>query len=300
MHKYKLYSFLLGVTLVFASCIHDSNSDCPEDVRLALVFEYFADGNNNVVSNYIQSSDIFIYDAQGVLHKTVVANRLELEDTKDIYLKPGAYTFVLWGNYGINSATDNTKSLDKALITTPAYLLNEMPATNDRLYFARKEIEVLPGKAPLSEWRQDDNIEFKNAHIGVKVLVRGFDASEEELLVTNLSAYNNFSATIENAKLITYQPKQTPNTIIAPLTGQFYEFNTFRFLNDNSIAFRLIDPQTKSDLVDPILLKDILAQQSLSVEDTQEVTLFLEITFDNSNVSISIKSWDDIETIPSN
>ena len=99
MHKYKLYSFLLGVALVFASCIHDSNSDCPEDVRLALAFEYFADGNNNVVSNYIQSSDIFIYDAQGVLHKTVVANRLELEDTKDIYLKPGAYTFVLWHKF---------------------------------------------------------------------------------------------------------------------------------------------------------------------------------------------------------
>lgn len=298
MQSFKLYSLLLGVALTLFSCIGDSAPDGPRDVKVALGFEYFTDGPMNRVDYFVHSTHIFIYDVSGKLHKKVMAYGKELKDSKTIYLKPGEYTFVAWGNVGAESIIQNEANLEDALIAAEAFVKKEDPTSIDRLYFARKDVEVVPCDPTEVDVFQNEVLEFESAHIELKVLVRGVESTEEELIIENLIPSMNFNNAYTGSELISFKPKQELNTVVWPETGQFYEFNTFRFGRDNSIILNLIDPSTKENLVDPISLKKILDSEDFSLDSKQDITLFIEIVIDNSNISITIKAWNKIETTP--
>lgn len=300
MQSLKLYSLLLGVALTLFSCIDDSTPASPRDVKVALGFEYFTDGPINRVNYFVHSTNIFIYDAAGQLHKKVMAYGNELKNSKTIYLKPGEYTFVAWGNVGAETTIQNETNLEGALIAAEAFVKKEDPTSIDRLYFARKDVDVVPCDPAKDDAQQDEVLEFESAHIQLKVLVRGVEATGEELIVENLIPAKSFNNSYSGSELISFKPTQNLNTVVWPLTGQLYELNTFRFSRDNSVILNLIDPLTKVNLVDPISLKEILDSQNFSLESKQDITLFIEIMIDNSKVSVTIQAWNKIETTPSN
>lgn len=296
----KSYLLLFVVLSSIYSCIDERNSTCPKETQIELSFEYLANGSKNVIGKYIQFADLLIYNDEGVLHKRLMLTRMELLSLKHLSLAPGNYTFVVWGNDGAESALLEDELLTTAQITTPAYHQGKIPQTNDPLYFSRKEIVVKPSSVLLSDSSLKETMQFTSANIGFKILVRGIALEDLELSITNLAPSNNFEMEYPLTALVTYMPQQKQNTVVWPLNGQFYELNTFRFTIDNTIEINLQDPKTKEELIDPIVLRKILENQEISINETQELILFIEIIVKQTGVTVSVQSWNDIETVPSN
>lgn len=296
----KSYLLLFVVLSSFYSCIDESNSSCPTETQIELSFEYLADSSKNVIGKYIQFADLLIYNDEGILCKRLMLSRMELQSSKKLSLSPGNYTFVVWGNDGSESTLLKDELLTTAQITTPAYNQGKTPQTNDPLYFSRKEIVVDPESLSSSNSVLKENMQFTSAHIGFKILVRGIALEDEELSITNLPPSNNFGMEYTSTSLVAYKPQQKENTVVWPLNGQFYELNTFRFSMDNILEVRLQDSKTNENLIDPIVLNKVLENQDISIEETQELILFIEIIVKQTGVTVSVQSWNDVETVPSN
>ena len=88
----------LAVVVLAAGCIKEDLDDC---WNVSLYFQYLADGDKDVLSQYVEKVDLYVYNEADELVAKESYNQDELinfQATPHFRLEPGRYRVVVVGN----------------------------------------------------------------------------------------------------------------------------------------------------------------------------------------------------------
>ena len=106
----------LAVVVLAAGCIKEDLDDC---WNVSLYFQYLADGDKDVLSQYVEKVDLYVYNEADELVAKESYNQDELinfQATPHFRLEPGRYRVVVVGNAHDRTAVVNEESGDYARI----------------------------------------------------------------------------------------------------------------------------------------------------------------------------------------
>lgn len=288
----KLNTFILiclGVLLTNCD-IKDSLKDCVYTSNINLSFEYFADESSNVVEKHLNSAKLYIYADNGLLYNIVGITQNELTSHKSLDLPIGKYSLVCWGNQGTYSEISNENDIDLARLSPDGYSKGRI-TTNDNLYFGKKNISIT---APNSTVRE--TLKFESANIQFIVNAHNFGSKDLSVTIENLMPQYNFNMEPTKGYEATYNP------VMSNENSKMKTFlaHSLRFKNNNNIKVKLYDSNNMATPLKAIVLKELLEQENISVENKQEVTLYINFKNTTNGIIVSISDWDEEDIILGN
>ncbi len=284
------YKLIFTACLFFVlntACTRHGKGQC--DVQLMLYFEYFADGDENVFQQHIQSLEFLIYNQEGVLlSKQAVTPAAIQRQQVQLALPPGEYRLVAWANRSEQSQYVALDEFATGRIQPSNYGTSALIKASDRLYYAQQELDVQLGETnsyPLT---------FESAHFNFNISVNGLE-QEPSIQVQNIPAQYDMNKQLIPEAHATYHPEIDYHP---EKESYFYAFSVFRFRDDSPITFILQNSELSKPLV--FRLDELLASQDppLSIEDKQEVVIPIEIDYDELQVNINIPDWDKEPSTP--
>ena len=280
---------------LLSSCVYEDLSKCPEP---RLRFVYNADGSDNVLPNYIQDGYLYLYDESGAVRYTQRLTRRDLaEGIKLPVLTLDPYRVVVWGNVTDRSQIANSDQLAKADITAQPDDKGIYRGT-DSLYRAEAKLDLC--EEPQAEY----TVPFSSAHIGLDVVVKGYDAFHPgagEPRIEILSGGTHYTFVEHPAGI----PLPDAYKTFVPYLGHserddMYRarFDLFRFTDAQTPVLRLVDSKSGKEMV-KINISDYLKSHNLSFDKLHEANLPLLITF-TAPLKITIKPfvWGSINIKP--
>lgn len=168
---------LLAVVVLTGSCINDDFDDCK---NVTIYFEYKADGDTDVLTEYISKMDLYVFDERGQLRGVGTYNQDELNKkaTPSFRLTPGKYNVVAVGNmYDKTEVVNLTENdFDNIFIQHPSWGdKSGFVNGHDANYMGQKYIEVTT-----YEVHQYETVELFSSHVDVDIELTGFPAPEIE------------------------------------------------------------------------------------------------------------------------
>lgn len=280
---------------LLSSCVYEDLSKCPEP---RLRFVYNADGSDNVLPNYIQDGYLYLYDESGAVRYTQRLTRRDLaEGIKLPVLTLDPYRVVVWGNVTDRSQIANSDQLAKADITAQPDDKGIYRGT-DSLYRAEAKLDLC--EEPQAEY----TVPFSSAHIGLDVVVKGYDAFHPgagEPRIEILSGGTHYTFVEHPAGI----PLPDAYKTFVPYLGHserddMYRarFDLFRFTDAQAPVLRLIDSKSGKEMA-KINITDYLKSHNISFDKLHEANLPLLITF-TAPLKITIKPfvWGSINIKP--
>lgn len=284
MHK-PLYILLFATfSLLFTGCIKDNLDDCPASIFL--MFNYQADGEDNVIDTYIHSGQLFVYDQSTKLVDVLPVSASQLKNGLSLNLPFGEYTIVCWGNAETQTEITHEEELQTARLNAPGYYQNTQIFTNDALYHGTLDLSV--AQTTRDHVRITETLDFNAAHINLEVYVRY--KTEPTIQVHHLMPQYDF-------KMGNTQPFETDYTptvsYIEKRKAYAALLNVLRFDNDNPITVEVDLPGGLLTSPVSIHLKEFMEEQTpaLTVEGRQEVTISVLIEFTDLGVTCKIPEW---------
>ncbi len=301
--KKHILLFLLLIPCILTGCIKDNMDDCHRSYTL--LFRYTGDGTTDIFRQKVTKVDLYVYNAETKqLVETHTVDRAALKQLQGITLNnltPGNYEVICWGNAGGHSSVDKTENKEAGSIASPGYYEGTSIATNDELYHAIKSFTISRAWEDVKE-----TCDFTCAHINMKVRMEGFedavlplsrgasDACPVGLRMTSLAGCCYFNGE-PSETLATY----IPATIRSAGSETAYEagFCTLRFQDENDIELQLTNSATGEPFY-TLSMEQYLADNNLSVEDKQEVELYILIRFEGRGVGITVKPFEEEDIHP--
>ena len=160
---------LLSVVVLAAGCIKEDLDDC---WNVSLYFQYLADGNKDVLSQYVEKVDLYVYDEEDALVAEESYNQDELinfQATPHFRLMPGRYRVVVVGNAYDRTAVVNKESgdYDRIYIQHPNWGTDEVVEGHDHNYIGDAYFEIGADKLVR------DTVTMESAHVNVEVEIKG-------------------------------------------------------------------------------------------------------------------------------
>ena len=161
----------LLLTVSVTSCVYDDKAaDCD---NVILRFIYYADGEENVIQDYLYGIDVYIFDGKGKLVAKAHLTEQEIRagTPLELDLPDGTYHAVAFGNDFDNTSLENILTpvdLERVSMYNP----NSEKQTNDRNYFGKHTFEVTSSEEyfrPVVE----ETVEMKSAHTELRIGVKG-------------------------------------------------------------------------------------------------------------------------------
>ena len=161
----------LLLTVSVTSCVYDDKAaDCD---NVILRFIYYADGEENVIQDYLYGIDVYIFDGKGKLVAKAHLTEQEIRagTPLELDLPDGTYHAVAFGNDFDNTSLENILTpvdLERISMYNP----NSEKQTNDRNYFGKHTFEVTSSEEyfrPVVE----ETVEMKSAHTELRIGVKG-------------------------------------------------------------------------------------------------------------------------------
>lgn len=277
--------FGLLLTILLPGCIKEDMEDC----AAYLYFSYLGDFNKEIFPQKIGKVNLYVYDQNENLVKTITLNKSDLDKSQGtmLNLPGGDYHIVCWGNaYGETQINDNS-SLNTGIVAAPAYFTKETIVSNDSIYIGSKDIHIA-GNANTS-----DTVYFSSSHIKMLVRLIGLDGTTSpiEIQMGNLSPTVDFRKNFSTDKAIYY-----PTAVYNENTENYdARFNVLRFNDDNDVYINLIDKET-NETIYALKLKDFMLENHISVNGINEA--FIGISFRFNGFNVTVKPWDEEEIIP--
>lgn len=296
MRKVYLYMlFTLAVAMPWLNgCIREDRDDCKG--RVMLRFRYVGDGTTDIFPDKIEKVTVYVYSADnGALVGVSEYDKTALTKYQgaDIYLFPGRYEVVCWGNI-----LENSRAREGDRVAAPEHFTQDDIATNDRLYYGSLEVEV-----PETLAETDCFCDFVSSHVKMQVRLEGFVGSvapgtgvggtpDFHLAMTNLASYVDFDNVPAADEPVTYYPEltvdpQDPSSYIAA-------FNTLRFNDDNDIMLQ-VHSGTRAVLHE-FGLADFLDQHQIGVEGYHEAMVSIRIRANATGVVV--EDWESVDVTP--
>jgi hypothetical protein len=290
---------LLGAAFcLLTGCIREDRSDCSCDVFLD--FLYTGDGQTDIFPDKIDKVNMYVYSAAD----RSLAGEYELDKAAltehqgiHLYLRPGNYRIVCWGN-----AADRThihKVYDEAKVAEPVWFKSDEFFTgNDELYFSELEISV-----PETLRDVEETCNFECSHIDMYVQLKGFkgaigpDGQKADIVVahTGLPAYTDFfNVPAQNEKC-----EVIPEIHDDPDNEDSYilKYHVLRFSEQEETAIDIRDLEGNSILDDgPISVTDFISNYGVEIDDVQEASVAIKLTL--GPVGVEVADWNIVDVKP--
>lgn len=290
---------LLGTAFcLLTGCIREDRSDCSCDVFLD--FLYTGDGQTDIFPDKIDKVNMYVYSAAD----RSLAGEYELDKAAltehqgiHLYLRPGNYRIVCWGN-----AADRThihKVYDEAKVAEPVWFKSDEFFTgNDELYFSELEISV-----PETLRDVEGTCNFECSHIDMYVQLKGFkgaigpDGQEADIVVahTGLPAYTDFfnvPAQDERCEVIPEIQDDPDND-----DSYILKYHVLRFSEQEETAIDIRDLEGNSILDEgPISVTDFIRNYGVVIDDVQEASVAIKLTL--GPVGVEVADWNIVDVKP--
>lgn len=304
----------LLVLVLPSSCIKEDVDDCD---NVTIYFQYLADGDTDVLYQYMKKIDLYVFDEGG--HIMGVGHYNE-DDLKTFSVKPSfkltpgqKYKVVAVGNAYERTEVVNltTRSrFDEIYLQHPSWGSEEEVDGHDHNYIGQKEFFIPNGEFIVYR----DTVTLHSAHVNVEVEINGLPAPENgragedmpyKLMFEQSNAQTDFEGNVNAAD----EAKGTcyPNLIYD------YERNCYR--TDDLCLFRMNNPegdihesycghelvlvntQTGKEIIRGDVYNYIKAHEDDFDLTLEEATLPISINFTETTVEIKLPQWyvEDIE-----
>lgn len=290
---------LLGAAFcLLTGCIREDRSDCSCDVFLD--FLYTGDGQTDIFPDKIDKVNMYVYSAAD----RSLAGEYELDKAAltehqgiHLYLRPGNYRIVCWGN-----AADRThihKVYDEAKVAEPVWFKSDEFFTgNDELYFSELEISV-----PETLRDVEETCNFECSHIDMYVQLKGFkgaigpDGQKADIVVahTGLPAYTDFfNVPAQNEKC-----EVIPEIHDDPDNEDSYilKYHVLRFSEQEETAIDIRDLEGNSILDEgPISVTDFIRNYGVEIDGVQEASVAIKLTL--GPIGVEVADWNIVDVKP--
>ena len=287
---------LLGTAFcLLTGCIREDRSDCSCDVFLD--FLYTGDGQTDIFPDKIDKVNMYVYSAAD----RSLAGEYELDKAAlteyqgiHLYLRPGNYRIVCWGN-----AADRThihKVYDEAKVAEPVWFKSDEFFTgNDELYFSELEISV-----PETLRDVEGTCNFECSHIDMYVHLKGFkgaigpDGQKADITVahTGVPAYTDFFNVPAAEKC-----EVMPEIMDDPEDEDSYimQYNVLRFTEDEATSLILTNSADGNEIY-TVSIPDFIDRYEVEVDGKQEAAVAIQITL--GPVGVEVVEWNIEDVFP--
>ncbi len=282
----------IGCVCLLTSCIKGDSGDCPESYPRELRFIYYGNGNTDVFPSHINSVDLYVFDEQGayINNYTYTQGQLNALQGANLTLPQGNYTIVCWGNVtGLSTITNDNNLLDTYHLYSTPYLNREHVTDFDSLYYGKHTLAVSGGT------NARDTVYFQSSHINMEVYVQGLRTAQTRaegdpngwFAVRSVFAGYDFDMEVTEDLTDVYPD------LVDDTTGEWVmsRFRLFRFRNRNDIVLDFYNGE--GELVYVLPLQDFLATHQINVEGVNEITVPIRVSFEGTNVHVSVAEWDE-------
>lgn len=293
---------LLAVAGLSQSCIKDDLEDCE---HVSLYFRYLADSTKNVLPDYMDRVDLYVYDEHNNLVQTRTYEKSELKNcaTPKFRLAPGRYHVMAVGNQEdrtrlVNYSGGDFKSM---YLTHPS--LTSRAATEiegfDSNYLGHKDI-VVPENVNFR-----DTVEFHCAHTDVDVTIRDLHDEGEESLYEKFN--KGYSLVFEGAYSQTSVLNEVGEQQVTVVPRLMYDgprleyttvdLNLYRFGKHSPLVMSIVNNNTGEVLIRETMDHFIARfPRVITYLNREEARLPIVITFGHGKVNIEPPHWtvDDI------
>lgn len=307
MKYFQRIMFILLVSVLTSSCIKDDFDDCD---NVTIYFQYLADGDKDVLYQYMSKVDLYVFDSNGHILGVGSYNQDELtkfEAVPSFKLRPGQrYKVVAVGNpYDHTEVVNYATETDFANIylQDPAWSDPNVPVTNhDYNYLGEKEF-VMPDQEGVM---YRDTVTLYSSHVKVDVEIHGLpapDASRQDAGIPYQLSFENSNAQTSFENEVNLSEK---GTIYPEL---IYDNENQCYRTQNLALFRMDDTtgELNSDYCEHILvlsdkstgrelargsLYNYLMRNADVIDVTkQEAFLPISLEFKNLDVTIKVPDW---------
>lgn len=297
---------MLAATALTSGCIKESLDDCD---NVTIYFRYLADGNEDVLSQYMSKVDLYVFDESG--HILGSGNYTEsqlkkFEAVPSFRLTAGKrYKVVAVGNaYDATRVVNlHATDFDNIFLQHPNWGNGDEVTAHDHNYLGQHEF-IMPERDGVM---YRDTVTLYSAHIDVDIRVTGLNAPssgrntrQAEEIPYVLSIENSNAQTTFNNEI----NEDEKGTIYPDL---YYDAENRCFRTDNLALFRMDSGGTLDENLcghEVVLrdragtemyrhaLYDYITDNNLEDDVTkQEAFLPLEIQFSSMSVSIKVPDW---------
>ena len=276
-------SFLMVILL--ASCVKEDFDDCVINTT-RLNFKYFADGDQNVISDYVEGVTLLVFD--GTTGELIEERKLQgISNAEDYFiefknLQPGEYSFIAWGNISNQTMLSEGSNISSTYVSTySSDPQNPTLRSSDRLYYTRKDVEI----KSISKSSYDLN--FRSAFIGFEVSVKGLGKVPKlhiDKLIQRLDM-NMQPIGGSSEEFIPHLTSREPNLFVS-------DFNILKPTTELlTSTLSLITEHGVSHSVD---IQEFIRVNypSLSILNNQEIKIRILFDFSDVDVKVTVPDWD--------
>lgn len=301
MKHYTLVFLSIIGLLLPTGCIKDDLSDCD---NVIIYFQYLADGDKDVLYQYMDQVDLYVFDENNRIMDVRHYNHEQLASvsaTPSFRLPAGHYKIVALGNAKERTEVVNIESQDfgEIFIQHPNWGTSEKVNGHDDNYMTQKVIDV-----PGNNQHLRDTVTLVSAHIDVAVEIFGLerpagtraDEIPYELSFENSNAQTSFNNEINEAEKGTCYPD-----LVYDEERRCYRTNDcalFRMDHEGELTqdccehiLVLKDKRTSEELVRGSVY-NYLQRNAEKIDVTkQEALLPISIRFSSIGVTVEVPEW---------
>lgn len=297
----------LLVLVLPSSCIKEDFDDCD---NVTIYFQYLADGDQDVLYQYMKKIDLYVFDEGGHIMGVGHYNEDELKTFSakpSFKLTPGRkYKVVAVGNAYERTEVVNLTSeteFNKIYLQHPAWGTDDEVDGHDHNYIGQEEF-FIPSKDEFTVYR--DTVTLYSAHVNVDIEINGLPAPEAirageempyKLMIEQSNAQTDFEGNINDAE----EAKGTcyPELIYDAEKGCYRtdDFALFRMDNEGELDESccehelVLSTADGKELIRGSLYNFIKRNEKYIDVTKQEAYLPIEINFIETDVTIKLPSW---------
>lgn len=299
--------FTLFVFVLTNSCIKEDFDDCN---NVTIYFQYLADGDKDVLYQYMSKVDLYVFDENGHILGVGSYNQDELTNFKAVpsfKLKPGhRYKVVAVGNpYDHTEVVNYATETDFANIylQDPAWSDLAVPVTNhDYNYLGEKEF-VMPNQEGVM---YRDTVTLYSSHVKVDVEIHGLPAPDalrqDAGIPYQLSfEHSNAQTSFENEVNLSEKGTIYPELIYDNENQCYRTQNLALFRMDDTTGelnsdycehiLVLSDKSTGRELARGSLYNYLMRNADIIDVTKQEAFLPISLEFNDLEVTIKVPDW---------
>lgn len=288
------------VPALFTGCIKEDMDDC---MNVAVCFQYNADGQDNVLQNYIHDINLYTFTTNGSIHSRIPVGKEYLTNEKrfkQIQLPAGNYSLVAVANaYDKTEVKTGGSSLEQIFIQHPQWQNSAALSGQDHNYLGRCDLQI-----PNYHTLQEVTIQLFSAHIDAYVEVHGLQppvrsgeatAPAYRISISNANAQTNLLNQVQPGQWTTVA--QDLHFDSATQTYQTTDMALFRMDSEGSVIESLCHHQVQledrdGNVLVSFPLSDYLKDNAKYIDVTkQEAFLPISIKFTPVSVTIEVPSW---------
>lgn len=292
---------LLLVPVLVTGCIKDDLDDCK---NVTIYFQYLADGDKDVLFQYMDKVDLYVFDESGHILGVGTYNQDQLSNFSAVpsfKLTPGRrYKVVAVGNAYDHTQVVNYESatdFEDIYIQDPNWGVPDPVTNHDDNYLGQKEF-VMPVQEGVM---YRDTVTLYSSHVDVDIEITGLPApTKADNLPINVRIENSNAQTSFN-NYINLEEKGTcyPELIYDAEKGCYRtdDFALFRMDNEGELDESccehelVLSTADGKELIRGSLYNFIKRNEKYIDVTKQEAYLPIEINFIETDVTIKLPSW---------